>query len=757
MAETNFFDQFDPAAVDEPAGAVTEADKAKAAEANFFDQFQSDEPLDVAPEDDPTLKEEGPGIFSQIGGALEVATAMATGIIAEPMAGLRGLGAAAGTALAPDFPGKVSGAERGAEEIAVTREAMTYQPGGETGKEMMGDVASFLAPVGEVLGSVESALGEGTMAITGNPELATAAHTLPTALMEVLGLGLLRKPSQAARNAARAQSRMRINPDMSPEAKARAMIEPEMRSYQQITEDLRTGDIKKVVREVRPDEEIIAAAEALGVELNPSHYSTSEAFMRVEQAVKSQPGLGTRLAAREADAIKALGEKADELIGEVGGDLNKALLETRVRNSVDSIIDELSNAAEQTYKRVNDRIPPATKVRARASDAYINQRLADLGGDVSLLSAAERKLHRLINGKRAPTYAALDEVRRQVGQGFKRLGVFKDDLSGNLNQVYEVLIIDQQGIATALGAGVDFVAGRKLVSTRKQLESKAMQMFGRDMNKSILPKLTQSATALTKGDVLQFKNLMEALPSDMRTPAAATLLNDLFTQGARTGGSLGQGFAKAYANLNRNAGAKTELFKYLPKEAQRRFDAIGKVSEGIFRAKALENTSRTANAILQALSDGSMVGRIANKATESLIGIGRWVPGLRTIALGGRVLKDTGRELFNKAKAADNLMSSTVFSKAINKAMEGKVQQAEMMLKRSKAWQAWRNTLGEGTKAQLVAQGPIAWLTQSAAQEQGTMIPPQATPEELGIAPPTPPGTMPPNPALQPPVPAGVQ
>jgi hypothetical protein len=321
-----------------------------------------------------------------------------------------------------------------------------------------------------------------------------------------------------------------------------------------------------------------------------------------------------------------------------------------------------------------------------------------------------------------------------VGAGFKGKGVFADDLSGNLDQVYSVLIRDQQGVATQLGAGADFAAARKLVQTRKELEGQAMLLFGKDMNKSILPKLTSAATGLTKGEVAQFKNLMEALPKNMRTPAAATLLNDLFTHGARTKGSLGQGFATAYRNLNTHAGAKRILYQYLPKDARKRFDALGIVSTGLFRAKALENTSRTARDILLALDSGTLVTKVTGAVARPAGGLVGGFGG----AMAGDVVAGAAKAGAKRGARADELMSSPSFNNAINKAMEGRVKEADTMLKANKLWQAWRNTLGEGTRAQLTAQGPIAWLTAQAEQQQPEP-PAEPLPAEQGSA-----TTMPP-------------
>ena len=678
------------------------------------------------PEEDPELEETAPGVWSKIGGGLEVAGTVLSTIAAEPMAGLRGLGAAAGSGLAEmvggDVPG-VSPVDAGVRTAEATREALTYDPRGEQGQAMIADVGSFMAPVAEGISAVEEGLGGGVLEATGSPALAAAAHTVPTALMELTGLKLLKKPSEAAEQAAKAQERFQLDPDMTPEQIADELTDAELKTPEQLARSMRDQDHRTMVQtaeQVRPDQEILDAAEELGIQLNPSHYSTNEAYMRVEQAVKQRPQ--TELFKREVEALESLGVRADELIGELG-DVDKTLFDADLTDQMLGTIDKLEDTADGIFKEINDFIPPATKVTPKASIQYITQRLEQMGGDVSGLSKAEQQLYNvLIKGDKDPTYARIDELRRNVGAGYRSKGPFKDDVSGNLDQVYRVLIADQQNFAKGFGMGPQFAAGRKFVSQRKDLEKQAMTLFGKEVQKSVIPKLTQAANAMTKGDVRQFQNLMAALPENMRTRAAATLLNDLFTHGSRAGGSVGAGFARAYGALNRNAGAKAELFKYLPETARNRFEAIGKVSEGIYRAKKFGDGSPTARFLMQALEDGGAVANLLDRTSDTVLGRMTFVPGpTRWIAAGLKAAKTTAKQAFDKGKAADELMTSPDFERAINVAMEGRVKEADMLLKRSKAWQKYREFLGEGTKRQLAAMGPIAWMIQMderQAQEQ---------------------------------------
>ncbi len=647
----------------------------------------------------PPAAEPEPSMLDKVTGAGEAALSLVSGAVAEPAAGLAGLYSAA-----------TEGAEAGAGTVDSVREMLTYAPESTTGKSYIENVGGVLEPVIDAFETAEETLGEATLDATGSPLLATVAHTAPTAALEMLGLGILKKSSKASENAAAAQRRVKADPDLTPEQLAVETLVPEEKSWKDVTELVKRGDRKAVAEQVRPDKMTLRAAEELGVDLNPSHYSTNEAFKRVEQAVTKSRD--SELAAREARAIQELGKRADEMIEEFGGTRDKSLLEQDVRVRFDDTIKSLADKAKVEYRAVKESIPPATKVTARGSKAYLEQRLADMGGDVSGLSVAEKELYNVLQGDRPPTYARFDQMRKDIGAGYARQGPFKDDASGNLDQVYKVLSQDQQGVADALGVGKRYQTGRKLVHTRKKIEEQAQKIFGRELQQSIVPKLTSAATGLTKGDVQKFRNLMEALPPDMRERAAVTALNDLFTAGSRASDrGIGAGFANAWGALNRNKGAKAEIFKHLPPDAQRRFDAIGRVSQGIFRAKALENTSKTAVAILQALENGGLVARVMDQASDKAIGAGAMIPGGRGLAATGAVAKRGFKEALDRKKAADSMLTSSDFNRAIDVAMEGRVREAEIMLRRSRVWRRFRDTLGEGTKAQLAAQGPIAWLT----------------------------------------------
>lgn len=488
---------------------------------------------------------------------------------------------------------------------------------------------------------------------------------------------------------------------------------PETKDYQTLVDDIKRGREQKVAQQVLPDQAILDSAERLGVDLNPSHYSTNRAFQEVEQSLKSATP-GSKLADVETRAIAETGRKADDLILDLSGDTDKSLTDLRVRTDVESNIAKLNAKSERAYGVVNRAIPRPTKVTPADSRKYIEQRLDDLGGDEALLTTAEKQLKRLTDPGSNPTYGALDQVRRNVGDALgKNRGPFKDDDRSILDQMYGVLSNDQQGVADVAGVGAEYALGRKLVFGRKNLEKKAVELFGKEMEKSILPKLRSAAGKLTRGDVSELNKLMRAVPPARRQEVAATMLNEIFTQGSRTGADLGQGFVNAFASLNRNMGAKDALFKHLPQGSRKRFNDVGRVATGIFRSRAFQNNSKTAiaNSLVRAMDDGSFTGKIFGRLGDAAIGAGVGlfaggaIPGAAATIVSGLLRKIPA----SKVQAGDALLTSPRFKRSVQDALEGNIGLSNAFMK-TQVFKNWLRVQPKDVKTAAGAIGFVPWL-----------------------------------------------
>lgn len=121
-------------------------------------------------------------------GGLEAAGTVASSIVAEPLAGLAGIGA-----LLP-------GGRTPSEAVEQTRESLRYEPRTQAGQEALQATGEFLAPVGEFFEGAEDYLGNAVFEKTGSPTLAAAAETLPTLIAELVGVGGARGLQTVAKN-----------------------------------------------------------------------------------------------------------------------------------------------------------------------------------------------------------------------------------------------------------------------------------------------------------------------------------------------------------------------------------------------------------------------------------------------------------------------------------------------------------------------------------------------------------------------------
>lgn len=128
-------------------------------------------------------QQESPSFGEQVAGGLEAAATLGSGIVAEPISGIRGLYAAA------------TGGDP-TQVIEETREALTYQPRLEGGQAAVQRVANAVEPIASTLSEFEGTVGDYVLEKTGSPELAAIAYTLPTATIELLGAGAGRRAAK---------------------------------------------------------------------------------------------------------------------------------------------------------------------------------------------------------------------------------------------------------------------------------------------------------------------------------------------------------------------------------------------------------------------------------------------------------------------------------------------------------------------------------------------------------------------------------
>ncbi len=253
-----------------------------------------------------------------IAGVLEPAAAIVSGAVAEPVAGIAGIAQAIN-------PFAKEGA--GAKAVEATREALTFQPRTQAGKAGLQAVGEALKPVGKAISGAETFLGDTIFKATGSPTLAAAAATLPTAVLETIGLKVGGRIAKSSKN-------------IQPSEKA---IKKSLTEAAPLPEDLKTIS-RGIYKEL--DES--------GVKVKSAAYKN--AVKNIRTAAKSQ-GLSERTTPRAAGLLADLEDvigtapslsEIDDLRKVAGGvakslDRTEAAIGSRVVQEMDDFLDKITD------------------------------------------------------------------------------------------------------------------------------------------------------------------------------------------------------------------------------------------------------------------------------------------------------------------------------------------------------------------------------------------------------------------------------
>jgi hypothetical protein len=580
------------------------------------------------------------------------------------------------------------------------------------------------AAIGGVLGAALPAVIGGAGALTRNAANKTEAElTTQQAAIQTA------RNDQAAANAAGGTADVASEQAGAVRAAADAA---------QATPRTQAQKVADLAEEVAPNQEILGAADRLGLKekLIPSQYSRSQSYREIEQALASVPG--SVLNAQQKESYAALAQKADDLIVQYGGSLDKSAFSDKFRTQSQSTIQGLNKQAEDLYSNVSKAIPAQTQAPADSTISYIRGRSADFGG-APLLSADERKALNILSPKvetvpnplipgtvqtitTHPTYAALDSVRKSVGDGYKGRGPFANSSSRTLDALYANLSKDQQAVADAAGVGNIFTAAKSVVAQRKGLEDGLIQAIGKDMSGSISSTFGSAVEKLGSGNFKDFDKLVTLIPANLRQEAVLTALNNAFTKRSGAQQQLSApGFVDWYDSLSRNGAAKNRLTQYLPADAAKTLDDIATVARGMREASKERITTGRLNSINlleQYADEGGLLSRVwdvskkagAAEGVTSTLGF----PGAGTI---GVLSTAFSKEKTPIKEAAEKLIASPKFRDAIYTATStdgaqiGRMKAREAQLMRTLAYRKWFAALGEDAQNQIRTVGPITYLT----------------------------------------------
>lgn len=518
-----------------------------------------------------------------------------------------------------------------------------------------------------------------------------------------------------------------------------------------VTKSALRGDLEALAAKAETSEERSQIAQELG--LNPdalpaSFLSDNRQFIEFYQALKQMPG--SVLSPVEEQSLKDISNVADAMIEQYGGLTDLSQLDEQVRSRFEDVIEGLKAQSEGAYESVMSRINPTTQAPIFTTLKAIEKELAWVGGNENLLSKPSRAILKELSSvedasglMNSPTIGAVDTVRQEIGRALNAMeGPYSNADKGKLKLLYGTLTEDLDRRFKSIRVFRDVEAARDLTAKMKEMQRQSINLFGRDIANSILPKLKDAVASATQGNAAKIKKLMKSLPEDQRTPVAVSALHYLFNAGARGGDRALAlpGFVKGYEGLLRNQEARKALMENLPVDAVENLDKFYTFAKGVNDAvgavpkTGIVGTIKGEFAAADTLAEKILTGDVSPKAEllDKVLSATPGVGGVYSMVKGGVKIgakTAAGTAPQERMKAGIDLLASPEFKQAAQAYAKRKVtseialKQANDALAASRRWNAWLALTTTAEKAMIKAVGPIKfiayWSSLAQAKDDG--------------------------------------
>ncbi len=484
------------------------------------------------------------------------------------------------------------------------------------------------------------------------------------------------------------------------------------------------GVYEDIARGVQADPAKLAAAKTLNIPQESLPIATVSNQRKVQELAGALAANPASVASEELINYSALlSQKADDLIVKMGGDIDKAQANESVKANLKSLITDTKAAEKELYDRISQKVGnPIVNPKPLLKDILASASKSKDG--VKGLSEVERKVYQKLQGK--PTYFDLDNLRKEIGSAIDGdTDAFKNSSSAKLDEMYSKLTQLQEGVATQVGdAGDLWKEAKKLGVKRFGLQDSMKIAFNQDLGGSIIPKVEQALMQTAKGDLSKLKKVLDDLPKDAQNKVMATALNRAFTS---TGG-VDRGFTATNLstfgeNLKRSPTAQNLLRSYLPNGGYEQLQAMIELSNGLAAVqRKITKTGIVPNELKNFQNTGKIVQALyssAGTADKILPFVGAAYS--RPARLAGMAIESSGAEKLAPDVAADSLLTSPQFKKAVIAHAEGdkgKISYMDERLKKTDAYKKYIKTLSKSNAASVASVGLIPFLASKEEEEK---------------------------------------
>lgn len=483
--------------------------------------------------------------------------------------------------------------------------------------------------------------------------------------------------------------------------------------------------MQRAAETVRPDPALVASAERLGVEesVPVSALSGNEQFRAVQSGLTAR--LGSDLADDQAQSIIQLSENVANRLDEYGAAASRGAFDDVIRGRIQDDIASLAEQSDVLYKSLDKAVNrfggKFQTVDTPIMNSYTDQ-LTKKYKSVQRMPSGLRNVLEQITDPQGISYDALDSLRRTVGENYasalRGSNPYPDTDVRSLGQLYDVITRQQnQALEGIVGPRANEIWGsaKALVSQRKQLEDLSIQSLGRDLSNDIMPRLEQSLSGITRGNIQSFNNKMNGIPEELRPQAMVTALRGMMQKSARSA-DVDKDFAMSlsfYPNWWRQVKSDAKVFnlvtKYLDPEQVRFFDDVARLGGSLQRSIQKQPMNGRLVEFVESFNDsGGLVSRLLGIAGRDRGAVGMAARG--GSAIFNTLLGASGRG--DVMQKMSDLLRDNNFRRLVLRGAEGEpVDRVADKLVESKAFTEWYNSSAENIKSGIQELGRRATQT----------------------------------------------
>lgn len=417
-----------------------------------------------------------------------------------------------------------------------------------------------------------------------------------------------------------------------------------------------------------------AAADALGLELPIDLVSDSK-------LLKQTAGLSRGIVGAESEAWKdtvtQIGNKADEALAAMDGSTDVATLSETVKNNLSKTRSDLKSAESKIYSEVDKQVPARTKVTMSTTAKELKQMIDDAGG-VKHADPALVKLYKRATSK-GVTYSGMKDLRQDIGEQLGNMmnkGTYGSAGERKLRIIYGALASDtleavEKTVGGEAGAALrqDLRYANKLTATRKALEKRIVNAFGKEGEGSIAGKLTTAVKTGAKGDIAGLNKIINTVPKELHKETIVTALMN----SARTpqGNFSPNAFTNLYQGIRKNAPVAKAVFGTLSKEENETLRSIYTIAKRTRDAEnAISKTGKANQPLYDALIAQNAIGSILDSAAGRMTqqAVSAIPSGGAARAVVGKVVEAVTTTPVERLAAVNKLLGSSEFADLLESA-----------------------------------------------------------------------------------------